>query len=211
MAGRVGFTTGDGPHALFAAAVGYLRAHRVVLPGVSTLARLVAKVREDATARLHRMLCQELTAGQRARLDELLVVPEGARVCELERWRKGVSVPSGKNLEKALKRAGEITGSGLPALVASAGGAPASAAGFGPRRHGRQGHRAAPSPAGQALGHHRGHRGLPAGQSHRRRPGTAGPAHGHRTARQGRTGQRQADTAQPSTAGAGLGEVGLGT
>ena len=39
------FTTGDGPHALFAAAVDYLRGHRVLLPGVSTLARLVAKVR----------------------------------------------------------------------------------------------------------------------------------------------------------------------
>lgn len=114
------FTTGDGPHALFAASVDYLRKHRLVLPGVSTLARLVAKVREETSARLYRMLCQELTVGQRARLDELLVVPDGARVCELERWRKGVSVPSGKNLEKALKRAGEITDSGLPALVSTA-------------------------------------------------------------------------------------------
>ena len=114
------FTTGDGPHTLFAASVDYLRGHQVVLPGVSTLARLVARVREEVTARLHRSLCADLTAAQRARLDELLVVADGERVCELERWRKGVSVPSGKNLEKALKRAGEITGSGLPALVRNA-------------------------------------------------------------------------------------------
>lgn len=77
-------------------------------------------MREEATARLHRGLCTDLSAAQRARLDQLLVVADGERVCELERWRKGVSVPSGKNLEKALKRAGDITGSGLPALVSNA-------------------------------------------------------------------------------------------
>ncbi|MBW0010802.1 MAG: DUF4158 domain-containing protein [Pseudonocardiales bacterium] len=103
------YTTGDGPHALFAASVDYLRVHRVLLPGVSTLARLVAKVRAEAMDRLHRTLCEELTSAECARLDELLVAGDGVRVCELERWRKGVSVPSGKNLEKALKRAGEIT------------------------------------------------------------------------------------------------------
>ena len=116
----VAFNTGDGPHALFAASVDYLREHRVVLPGVSTLARLVARVREEATARLHSSLCADLTTAERVRLDQLLVVADGERVCELERWRKGVSVPSGKNLEKALKRAGEITASGLPALVGNA-------------------------------------------------------------------------------------------
>jgi Domain of unknown function (DUF4158) len=47
----------DGPHALFAAAVDYLRGHRVLLAGVSTLARLVAKVLTEATDRLHRILC----------------------------------------------------------------------------------------------------------------------------------------------------------
>lgn len=62
-------------------------------------------------------MCEDLTGAECARLDGLLVVGDGARVCELERWRKGVSVPSGKNLEKALKRAGEITGSRLPTLV----------------------------------------------------------------------------------------------
>jgi hypothetical protein len=46
------WTTGDGPKALFDAAVGWLRERRVLLPGVSTLARLVAGVREAATQRL---------------------------------------------------------------------------------------------------------------------------------------------------------------
>jgi hypothetical protein len=101
--------------------VDYLRGHRVLLPGVSTLARLVAKVRAEATDRLHSTLGEDLTAAECLRLDELLVVVEGASVCELERWRKGFSVPTGRNLEKALTRAGEITESRLPALVSNAG------------------------------------------------------------------------------------------
>jgi Domain of unknown function (DUF4158) len=39
------WTTGDGPKALFDAAVGWLRERKVLLPAVSTLARLVAQVR----------------------------------------------------------------------------------------------------------------------------------------------------------------------
>jgi hypothetical protein len=64
-----------------------------------------ARVRAEATDRLHRIVCEELTRAECARLDELLIVGEGASVCELERWRKGVSVPSGKNLERALRPA----------------------------------------------------------------------------------------------------------
>ena len=38
--------TGDGPKALFGGAVVWLRQRQVVLPGVSTLARLVARARD---------------------------------------------------------------------------------------------------------------------------------------------------------------------
>nr|WP_308346785.1 DUF4158 domain-containing protein [Streptomyces sp. ISL-66] len=65
------WTTGEGPKALFDAAVGWLRERRVLLPGVTTLARLVAGVREAANQRLWETLYGLLSPGQRAALDEL--------------------------------------------------------------------------------------------------------------------------------------------
>jgi hypothetical protein len=50
-------------------------------------------------------------------LENLVVVPEGARYSDLERWRKGPSKPSGRNLERALTRAAEIGGVGAGALA----------------------------------------------------------------------------------------------
>ena len=61
----------------------------MLLPGVTTLARLVARVRDETTQRLWRVLEALLTAGQRQVLDQLVEVPSGARVSDLERWRKG--------------------------------------------------------------------------------------------------------------------------
>ena len=50
------WTTGDGPRALFDAAVGWPREWRVRRPGVSRFALLVASVRELAKQRLHGLL-----------------------------------------------------------------------------------------------------------------------------------------------------------
>ncbi len=110
------WTTGDGPKAIFNDAVAWLLDRRVLLPGVTTLARLVAQVRDDATQRLWDALYELLGAKQRAILERLLEVPEGARFSDLERWRKGPAQPSGKNLEKALSRMAEITAVGLGKL-----------------------------------------------------------------------------------------------
>ncbi len=83
------WTSGDGPKAIFLDAVAWLRERKVLLPGVSTLARLVARVRDDTTHRLWAELEGLLTVGQRRVLDHLLEVPPGSRVSDLERWRKG--------------------------------------------------------------------------------------------------------------------------
>ena len=66
MAARA-WTSGDGPKAIFADAVGWLWDRDVLLPGVSRLARLVARERDAATQRLRDSLYAALTAGQRAR------------------------------------------------------------------------------------------------------------------------------------------------
>jgi hypothetical protein len=82
------WATGDGPKVIFTDAVAWLRERRVLLPGVTTLARLVARVREEATVRLWDTMAGLLTGPQGRLLDLLLEVPAGARVSDLERWRR---------------------------------------------------------------------------------------------------------------------------
>src|SRR6266545_3470370 len=62
------WTTGEGPKALFDAAAGWLGERRVLLPGVTTLARLVASVREVANQRLWDTLCGLLNVRRLAEL-----------------------------------------------------------------------------------------------------------------------------------------------
>ncbi len=115
------WTSGDGPKAIFTDGVGWLRERKVLLPGVTTLARLVARVRDDTTKRLWGVLEGLLTIGQRYVLDQLLEVPPGSRVSDLERWRKGVAPrASGPTIIKALDQVSEILGLELADLGAEA-------------------------------------------------------------------------------------------
>jgi TnpA family transposase len=107
------WVTGDGPKVIFVDAVGWLRERNVLLPGVTTLARLVARLREAATHCLWNTLLAALTSQQRAALDALLEVQVGMRISELERWRTGPARASGPELVKALNRVAEILSSGL--------------------------------------------------------------------------------------------------
>ncbi len=119
MAGRAGVDDGGGgPKALFGAAAGWLSEGRVLLPGVSCLARLVGSVREAANQRLWDTLYGTLGVGQRAVLDSLLTVPPGERVSELDRLRRGVRV-SGPQMKRALERAEEIAALGMGAVDVS--------------------------------------------------------------------------------------------
>ena len=95
--------------------MGWLRERKVLLPGVTTLARLVARVRDDTTHRLWRVLEAAADAGQRRVLDRLLEVPPGLRVSDLERWRKGPA-PRGQRPgddQGAGPGRGDQSGSGL--------------------------------------------------------------------------------------------------
>ncbi|MEU4359422.1 Tn3 family transposase [Streptomyces virginiae] len=113
------WTTGEGPKALFDAAAGWLRERRVLLPGVTTLTRLVASVREAANQRLWDSLYGMLSTGQRAVLDSLLTVPPGERVSELDRLRRGPVRVSGPQMKRALERAEEIAAFGMGAVDVS--------------------------------------------------------------------------------------------
>ncbi len=113
------WTSGDGPKAIFLDGVAWLRKRKVLLPGVSTLARLVARIREEQTRRLWAVLDGLLPAGQRYVLDQLLEISPGSRVSDLERWRKGPPPRgSGPVIIKALDQVAEITALELAGLGA---------------------------------------------------------------------------------------------
>jgi TnpA family transposase len=90
--------------------------HKILLPGVSVLARLIARVRERTTARLWRRLAQLPTAEQRRRLEGLLVVPPGERVSPLDRLRHAPTRISAPALVDALRRLVDIRSLGVGTL-----------------------------------------------------------------------------------------------
>src|SRR6266511_2199745 len=106
--------------ALLDAAAGWLGERRVLLPGVTTLARLVASVREVANQRLWDTLCGLLNVGRRAVLDSLLTVPPGQRISELDQLRRGPVRISGPQMKWALQRAEEIADLGMGEVDVSA-------------------------------------------------------------------------------------------
>ncbi|MGB8940688.1 MAG: Tn3 family transposase [Streptomyces sp.] len=106
------WTGAEGPVALFNQAVGWLRRHRVLLPGVSVLAKQVASVRQVAEKRLYATVAgaaRRADASLSADLVALLGVPEGRRISELERLRRPPTRTTGAGLAKALERVDEIS------------------------------------------------------------------------------------------------------
>jgi hypothetical protein len=109
--------TGDGPKAIFADGLAWLRERKVLLPGVTTLARLVASVRDESTRQMWEELARLPDPAQRRALDRLPGVPHGARVSDLERWRRGPAPRgSGQSVAKYLDQVAEISGLGLGKL-----------------------------------------------------------------------------------------------
>src|SRR3989440_2031860 len=89
------WTSNDGPGALFDRATAWLVEHKVLLPGATTLARLVAAVRTDASERLWDQIADGVAADLRGRLNALLEVEAGSRVSMLERPRTPAGKPAG--------------------------------------------------------------------------------------------------------------------
>ncbi|TGD89058.1 Tn3 family transposase [Mycobacterium sp. TJFP1] len=114
------WVTGDGPKAIFASAVDWLREHQALLPGPRTLVRVVTDGRQAADQRLWSQLTDQLTAGSASALLALLDVPEGKRrVSELERLRRGVFRTSSKGMLDALERLTDLIGLGGQSLDVS--------------------------------------------------------------------------------------------
>ena len=77
---------------------------KVLLPGASVLARLIAAARDQASDRLHATLANALTTGQRKRLRTLLDVLPGETASGLERLRAGPRKLTATELLDALLR-----------------------------------------------------------------------------------------------------------
>ncbi len=92
------------PSVLFDLATARLVEGKILLPGVSQIARLVASVRDRAQERLWRVLAQVPTDEQRRLLETLLVIPEGERQTPLDRLRRAPTRITAPALVSALQR-----------------------------------------------------------------------------------------------------------
>jgi hypothetical protein len=73
------WTGTERPSKLFERATDWLLAHKILLPGYSTLERFVVRLRSRVETKVWRLLGRGITGEQRKRLEYLLTVPEGSR------------------------------------------------------------------------------------------------------------------------------------
>lgn len=104
------------PSLLFDLTTGWLVQHKVLLPGASTLMRLISEVRERTTNRLWKRLSALPTPKQAARLETLLQIPEGSRTSRFDRYRKGPVTISGPAFNEAVSRYQELKVFGMQEL-----------------------------------------------------------------------------------------------
>ncbi len=106
----------EAPSVLFDLTTARLVDCKILLPGVTTLARLVARVRDRVAERLWRKLATLPDATQRGQLERLLVTTEDARSTPLELLRRPPTHTTAIGLLGALKRLGAIRALGVGGL-----------------------------------------------------------------------------------------------
>jgi TnpA family transposase len=100
--------TAERPSILFDLATARLVENKVLLPGVSVLARLIASIRDRAAARLWWRLSVIPNTEQCIQLQKLLIIPVGARQTLLDQLRRAPTRLSAPALVGALNRLSEI-------------------------------------------------------------------------------------------------------
>jgi len=113
---RRAWLTAERPIVLFDLATARLVERRILLPGATTLARLVAMVRDRAAGRLWRMLAEIPNPGQRQRLWTLLASQEQGPTSLLDELRQPAVYVSAPGRMDALHRLSRFRDLGLTAV-----------------------------------------------------------------------------------------------
>ncbi len=100
------------PSVLFDLSIARLVESKILLPGISTLARLVGRVRDRAAVRLWSILSRLPSPEQRQRLEALVEV-SGSHLSDLDRLRRSPTNLSARGLLNALRRLEEVRAIGV--------------------------------------------------------------------------------------------------
>ncbi len=110
------WTSSERPSLLFDVAAHWLTANKVLLPGVTTLERLISQIRDRTATRLWGILACLPDKAQKEALDELLSTDDNSRISALERLRQGPVHVSGPSFIAALDRYKELRKLGIRSL-----------------------------------------------------------------------------------------------
>lgn len=98
------WTGTEQPGVLFDRATTWMLAHKVILPGVTSLERFVSRLRGRVERRLWSLLTREITDSQRTSLEDLLKVSPEGRSSWLDKLRSGPVRVSGRSLVRTIRR-----------------------------------------------------------------------------------------------------------
>ncbi len=104
------------PSHLFNLATHWLIERKVLLPGMSTLTRLIAQIRDRAARRAWHRLASLPSKPQRDQLEALLTVPEGKRQSRFNQLRQGPRHVSSPSMIASLERYEELRNIGIGEL-----------------------------------------------------------------------------------------------
>ena len=97
------------PSLMFDFATVWLIQNKILLPGISTLSRLIAEIREKVSKRLWRLLSTLPTVEQKEKLKTLLKIREGKRFSNLDHYRKSPTTISSNSFNLAITRYVELS------------------------------------------------------------------------------------------------------
>jgi len=110
------WVSNERPSLMFDFATSWLTQHKIILPGETTLSRLISEIRERSSKRLWTRLSVLPTSEQKLKLEALLHVSEGDRTSLFDYYRKGPVTISAPAFNETMKRYLELREFGLRKL-----------------------------------------------------------------------------------------------